>query len=334
MDPGIVLHLNADGMANWRTASRFELYKKLVDLAEASGDTIELRRSERITGDTVSAPGDRRLHFVHGGSINGVGWLNSSLSYLPGFWHIDPDGILANSSARNHCFDPSTVRRHVADSFAQGLRAKFSDRRRSRYDQSVLSDTVPNQCVAVFLQGRHPYANRQSFMPMVEMIKEVLAGSGSFPVLVKPHPLERDIGLDAISQIAEADRYLCVSNANVHDILRQAVAVVSVNSSVTFEGFMHEKPSIVFGRTDHPSLVETVRKRGEFSIKLRSALDRDWDYAGMLHWYFKNHSVRLRSKRFLSTLYQAVRKSGRDPTDYKIFQSLKLSSSQEPYAAK
>jgi hypothetical protein len=320
--PGIVFHLNSDGIKNWRTAPRFELYRKLADLADVYGDPIEIRRIEQTTGAIVNAPSDRSLHFVHGGSVKGVGWLNSSLSYLSGFWHVDTDGILANSSARNYYFDPLKVRRHAADAFARELKAEFSDQRRSRYNQSIVEDNIPEQCIAVFLQGRYPYANKQHFMSMVDMLTEVLAGSDSYSVLVKPHPLERDLGLEAISRVSGTGGRVHLSHANVHDIIQRAIVVVSVNSSVTFEGFMHCKPAIVFGRTDHSSLVETVRNRGEFPQRLKSALERNWDYSGMLHWYFKNHSIRIKSRRFRASIHEAVQRSGRNPADYRIFQTM------------
>jgi hypothetical protein len=309
-------------MENWKTASRFEFYQKLISLAVASGDPVEITRATQTTGIMVNFPRDRNLHFVHGGAVRGVGWLNSSLSYLPGFWHIDTDGVLANSSARNHHFDPTMVRRRAADAFANELRREFSEKKRSRYNQSISIDDVPERFIAVFLQGKYPYANRQHFMSMSEMITEVLMGSDSIPVLVKPHPLERDLGIEAISRVSVEKQRMYVSHANVHDILSRAIAVVSVNSSVTFEGFMHGRPAIVFGRTDFSSLVETVRNRGEFSDKLRSALTRDWDFPGMLHWYFKNHTVRVRSRRFRTRLLEAVQKSGRNPLEYKMFQNL------------
>lgn len=320
MAPRIVFHLNRDGLSNWRTASRFELYKRIADLAEECGDEIEIHPTKQTTGTIVNLPGDNDLHFVHGGSVRGVGWLNSSLSYLEGFWHVDTDGILANSSARNYHFDTLQVRRRAADAFAQQLRAEFVERRRSRYNQKIPGDYLPEGCIAVFLQGRYPYAKRQNFMSMVDMINDVLQGSGSRPVVVKPHPLEADLGLSAIEKVVNNRSNLWITHANVHDIIERAVAVVSVNSSVTFEAFMHNKPSIVFGRTDHPSLVETVRKQGEFATKLADALERKWDYPGMLHWYFGNHSIRVKSRKFLARLQQSVVKSGRDPQNYRIFQ--------------
>lgn len=317
--PKIVFHLTQDGIDNWRAAARFELYKRIADMAADQGGAIEIQRITQTTGSIVNGPGDHDLHLVHGGSIKGIGWLNSSISYLQGFWHIDRDGILANSSARNHHFDPSQVKRRAAEAFFEQLNNEFVRKRFSRYNQREKGTDLPQEYIAVFLQGRYPYIHRQNYFSMPEMLQEVLLGSGSIPVVVKPHPLERSYGLAAVDEVIGAGGRVVVTNANVHDVISKAVVVVSVNSSVTFEAFMNRKPSIVFGRTDHSSLVETVRRPGEFAVKLKGALARDWDYAGMLHWYFKNHTIRINSRRFQSSLTRAIETVGRDPNSYKIF---------------
>jgi capsule polysaccharide modification protein KpsS len=145
------------------------------------------------------------------------------------------------------------------------------------------------------------------------MIKEVVNGSSNYRVVVKPHPLEREYGMQAIRKAWQAGYLFDVTDANVHDVLSAAVAVASVNSSVSFEGFMHEKPAIVFGRTDFQSLVETVRAPGQFAAALAAVQCRDWDFAGMLHWYFKNHTIRVRSRKFERLLASEIRKSGVEP---------------------
>lgn len=309
----IVFHLTPDGLEHWRHASRFEFYRRLYDLASERRVEVVIERIAQSKGEIPRVNEDGDLHFVHGGSVVGSGWLNSSLAYLPGFWHVNPVGILADSPARNHYFLAHSIRRGAADNFFEGLRRKFVEPRSSRYRQEVERSVLPNNCVAVFLQGRYPYLRKQSYMTMENMIKEVVRGSPNNRVVVKPHPLERDYGMQAIRSVREAGYCFDVTDANVHDILDVAVAVASVNSSVCFEGFMHRKPSVVFGRVDFQSLVETVRAPGQFEAALASVQDRDWDFAGMLYWYFKKHTIRVRSGKFERLLALQVERSGVEP---------------------
>jgi hypothetical protein len=259
---------------------------------------------------------DGDLHFVHGGSVIGTGWLNSSLAYLPGFWHVNPVGILADSPASNYSFETNAVRRSAADQFFERLCRRFVEERSSRYRQKIERSVIPDNCVAVFLQGRYPYFRKQNYMTMEDMIKEVVDGCPNHRVVVKPHPLERDYGMQSIDRVRQAGYRFDVTDANVHDILDASIAVASVNSSVSFEGFMHRKPSVVFGRTDFQSLVETVRAPGQFAAALATVRDREWDFAGMLHWYFKCHTIRVRSNKFERLLALQVERSGVEPASF------------------
>jgi hypothetical protein len=309
----IIFHLTPDGLEHWRHANRFEFYQRLSDLASKHGTEVVVERMKQSKGEVSGQNEDRDLHFVHGGSVTGTGWLNSSLAYLPGFWHVNPIGILADSPASQYSFETRAIKRGAADRFFEGLRRRFVKPRSSRYRQEVARTAVPQDCVAVFLQGRYPYFWQQNYMSMEDMIKEVVNGSSNYRVVVKPHPLEREYGMQAIRKAWQAGYLFDVTDANVHDVLSAAVAVASVNSSVSFEGFMHEKPAIVFGRTDFQSLVETVRAPGQFAAALAAVQCRDWDFAGMLHWYFKNHTIQVRSRKFERLLASEIRKSGVEP---------------------
>lgn len=153
---------------------------------------------------------------------------------------------------------------------------------------------------------------------MEEMIGEVLSISRSEPIVLKPHPLEIDFGMEAIKRLDRHRHRFVITDANIHDVLSAARVVVSVNSSATFEGFMHRKPSILFGRCDFPTLVNTVQKSGEFRSAHDRSMQTDWDYPKMLYWYFKNHTVAVRSRKLEKYLANQIRESGLDPEDFGI----------------
>lgn len=263
---------------------------------------------------------DTVLHFAHGASVSGIGWLNSCLAYLPGFWHVNPTGVLANSPAKDLVFDVSHVRAGPANRFLIDLQNRFSKRRASRYWQKSELSVLPNDSIAVFLQGRYPYFQKQNFLSMEKMMREILAGGTGRAIVVKPHPhpLGRDLALAILDKLKGEGHKFIVTDANVHDILEAAAVVVSVNSSVTFEGFMHGKPAIVFGRTDHPDLVVTVAHEGQFSDALDVALNRDWQFAKMLYWYFKTNTIEVRSRKFEGRLFQEIQLAGLDPEYFGI----------------
>jgi hypothetical protein len=312
----IVLHLTVDALENWRSAARFEFYRRLELMAELSGVELLAVRAKKTKGTASPEMEDGNLHIVHGGSINGLGCLNASMAYLPGFWHVNPVGTLADSPASLDVFNPDEVKRRSADVFYEKLQQKFVLARNSRYRQKKSKTELPQNSVAVVLQGRHPYANRQNHMTMEDMIYEVLTATESEVVVVKPHPLETEFGLQAVKKFGTYQSRLVVTDANIHDLLSAARVVVSVNSSVTFEGFMHSKPSLLFGRCDFPSLVNTVRAQGEFASAYEDSLRVCWDYPKMLYWYFKKHTVAVRSRKMKSYLSKQINAAGLKPEEF------------------
>jgi len=316
MHPKIVIHLTLDGLTNWRRAERFELYRRIAEIAHESGTEVEINRLTFSKGHPPEDLIDGNLHIIHGGSVQGRGFLNASIAYLPGYWHLNTVGIHADSPARFCEFDATTVQSGAAKRFYSNLRREFSDRRVSRYWQKKNSTALPGGCIAIFLQGRHPYANKQSYMDMHEMIAEVSCASAGRPVVVKPHPLELDYGMKAIKRVGGISAELSVTDANINDLLAAADVAVSVNSSTTFEGFLHGKPSILFGRSDFSSLTSTTRHKHEFGAILEATLAREWDFPKMLYWYFKNHTLAVRSRKFPFQFANLIAESGLDPVDF------------------
>lgn len=316
MKPRIVLHLTPDALKNWRIAMRFEFYRRLEVIAEEIGIELTAVRAQKTRG--VAHPGmeDGNLHIAHGGKIIGRGWLNASMAYLPGFWHINPYGTLADSPASQDVFSPDDVKSRSAHAFYTKLQQTFSLARKSRYRQKQTITELPKNSVALVLQGRHPYANRQNYLTMEDMISEVLSTTESCPIIVKPHPLEPDLGLEAIKKFSSHRNRIVLTDANIHDVLSAARLVTSVNSSVTFEGFMHAKPSVVFGRCDFPSLVNTVRAQGEFQLAHDKSLHMTWDYPKMLYWYFKRHTVEVRSRKLKNYLSYQISAAGLRPEEF------------------
>ncbi|HLO98938.1 MAG TPA: hypothetical protein VK171_10120, partial [Fimbriimonas sp.] len=75
MKPRIVLHLTLDALTNWRSAVRFEFYRRLAALAEDSGVELTTVRAQKTKGNAPLEMQDGNLHIVHGGSVKGLGWL-------------------------------------------------------------------------------------------------------------------------------------------------------------------------------------------------------------------------------------------------------------------
>lgn len=308
----VVLHLPEAFLGDWRRRRHLELYPRLADAVSARGGRVRVEARTAAMMDGSARPGDGDLHIVENGACHGPGWLNAALAYLPGFWHLDPEGVLADSSARRDTA-PAFGADDAATAFADGLRGRFADRRQSRYRQARERSIVPAGCIAVFLQGPIPYRRGQAFLPAAAMLRAVARGAGGRAVVAKPHPRMPDFGLKAILAAQADGCEILASDANVHDILSAACATVSVNSATAIEGFLHGRPAILFGRADFAALAETCRTAGEFPTALAQALARPRAHDAGLHWYFTRHCLQIDAADFEARLFAILAAGGYSP---------------------
>lgn len=307
----IVFHINPHEAESWRGKRRLALFDRIAAVCETRGAAYAVTvRDPALTKPVPCAP-DGRLHIVEDGNVQGHGWLNAATAYLQDFWHLDPNGILAESSAKGARFDPRGVAKEPANMFFRELRHRFVKTRLSRYGQPRAQDlNVPKDCIALFLQGNIPQKSGQCDLSMQEMIVAVCKGAGSRKVVVKPHPLSPIECAYAIAHAAEAGAVFDVYTGNIHDLLAACVVTVSANSAAAMEGFLHRKPAILFGRADFESLTTKVALPEHFSEALATALSGNWRFARMLYWYFSQYTVQLDAPDFEARLCAIFERSG------------------------
>lgn len=308
--PEVHFHINPRQADAWRGPERLAIFTRLAEMCEAHGLTF--RAIERPWEEMNPREGrpDGNIHIVENGRMQGEGWLNTALAYLKGFWHLDPQGFQAESLACEAVFDPATVDESAARAFFDALHQRFAAPRLSRFAQPrAIATDLPQGAIAIFLQGKGAYRHGRCSLPADRMILAVARGAGGRPVVVKPHPQALEDGAAAIAAAVAAGARITETVANVHDVLAASAVTVSVNSAAALEGFLHEKPAILFGRSDFPSLV-TQAAEADCPQALQAALATHWPYPQMLHWYFSRHTVELAAPDFETRALAAFAKVG------------------------
>lgn len=309
--PEVHLHVNPRDLKDWRGRHRLALFTRLAVMCETLGLTCRAVARNPDEMRRRHAAGDGNVHVVENGRVEGEGWLNAAMAYLRGFWHLDPRGVHAESLASRAVFDASAVDSAAAERFFAELNARFVQRRRSRFHQPrEVAQDLPQDAVALFLQGPSAFFNGRCKLAVEELILAVAQGAGGRPVLVKPHPQVLEDGRAAIARAVAQGARLQVTEANVHDVLAAAAVTVSVNSAVAMEGFLHRKPAILFGGSDFPTLVTQATDAADFSRALETALVAAWDYPEMIYWYFSRHTVELAAKDFETRAFAAFARVG------------------------
>lgn len=308
---GLVFHINLSDLSAWRRARRLTFFQRLAEICEAQGLSYEVRQREASLMRPHRAVPDGKLHIVEDGAAEGEGWLNAALAYLLGFWHLDPQGILADSAARHARFAPRQVDQTEAQVFFRKLRRRFVTPRLTRYNPtSARAADLPVGAIAVFLQGKTPCRNGQCQVDMHEIILAACKGAGPRPVVVKPHPLSLHDCALAISRAAELGARFQLFDGNIHDLLATCAVTVSANSAAAIEGFLHRKPAILFGRSDFESLVTRAHAPEEFPAALEAALAANWRYPKMLQWYFTRHTLEVAAPEFEDRVFAAFASVG------------------------
>ena len=302
----IVLHLPDSYLETFRTRKHL-LYNRIEDVVGPKGGTVEVRG--RPTGRPAA---DSDLHIVDNGRFQRQGYLNSCTAYFEGFWHLDPVGVLAESRTGARIYDPAQIDTVAADRFFAQIHARFAATRRSRYRQARAVVAVPQDAIAVFLQGPSPMKLGHAHCSVEDMLRAVAQAAGGRAVVVKPHPLQQAMGQTQIAEAQAQGHDLTETNANVHDILARASVTVSINSAAALEGFQHGKPAILFGKSDFHHHVQTVRHPDDFASALQAALASKTDYAKALYWYFGLNCLWLEASDFEARLLGILAEAGFD----------------------
>lgn len=150
--PEIVFHINLADVSGWRRNRRLGFFTRVAEICESHALPFSvIRRDPGLTQPNHPAP-DGRLHLVEDGHCQGEGWLNAAVAYLLGFRHLDPHGVLADSSARTARIAPDAVEADKAAAYLKSLRQRFIKPRLSRYNQprTRSADLAPG-AIAVLL---------------------------------------------------------------------------------------------------------------------------------------------------------------------------------------
>ncbi|MEY4984981.1 MAG: hypothetical protein RIR62_3247 [Pseudomonadota bacterium] len=265
-------------------------YRRLLDEFAALGATTEVM--ERDIDRLRRGPEGACFDFVHNGNIRRRQALNLGPAYLGRFHYVDPMGIFFESSIAGMPFRPETIPRDKAAAFVALLREQWVVTRQSRHDQPATRESFGRGHIAVFLQDWSDPVERSRFMDGLQMVETVLSETRGRRVVVKPHP--RNFGLETAeicARLAERHPDVCVTDANLHDILAGAAVSVSISSSVALEGMLHGVPAILFGLSDLHHCAVTVRQASDWPAALDQAIARDWPFEAFLFWFLRRQNV-------------------------------------------
>lgn len=288
---GFTFHLPRSALEKARAGMK-PFYRNLTGgLADLGHDVCLLEHNRDTALATVQS--DQRFHVIDHGRIRHSRVLNAGIAYVYPFWNLDPWGIRAFSSIAEASFDPALVPQQKAQEFFGRLHHRLVKKRASRYPQPTeITGDLPKGSIAVFLQSdAHREVGETCYLSRRQMVETVLDAAGGCPVIVKPHP--RDLALETFEWLDGLTRdwpSLTVSDANIHDILSVAETVVTINSAVGIEAYLHRVSVILCGHADFLHICHTARTPEDLAALLVADLPAQ-PVEAYLYWYFRQNCL-------------------------------------------
>lgn len=279
----------------------------------AVGARVEIRQRDRAALEALGETPD--FHIVWQGRFRHPRLLNTAVAYVFPFWYLDPQGVYGASTVTERRFDPAAQDPTEARAFADRLRKRLVEPRQSRLPQPDVTAPLPKGAIAIFLQGRSEPTERLGYMPEAEMVKTVLSETRGRPVILKPHPLTRDLETFEMLAALKDDPRVIVSFGNIHDILAASAVTVSLCSAVSLEGMMHHRPAVLFGRSDFHHCAETVARAQDWPAALDRALAQARPFDAFLHWFLAEQMLNAGRPDLLLQAAGRIAATGADLTD-------------------
>ncbi|ASM72815.1 MULTISPECIES: hypothetical protein [Roseobacteraceae] len=249
---------------------------------------------------------DAAFHIINHGRFTHARILNAGVAYIYPFWNMDSTGIRAFSSIGGQPFKPAQIEAEAARAFFRKLRARLVGARTSRYTQPEEEADVPDGGTAVFFQSEvHRTVDETMWLDRWEMLQGVLDADRG-PVMVKPHPRDNDPKTRArLKKMAG----VTVTEGNIHDIIAASDRVVTINSAVGIEAYLHRKPVILCGQADFAHIADEARDRATLVDLLRVEPSRR-AYDKYIWWYFAHQCLSTTEPDLATRFLDRVRATG------------------------
>lgn len=249
----------------------------LKQLALRSGDRgLKLKFKRGACNPTVAPPAEDGAKCVSFHSIadrERPGRLHIKESHLRDFVSVDTMGYSGWSSLISEPLDELDT---PSEAFLQRLREQYVAGYFSYAGEAEhgFEAPAPNY-MAVFLQINQDTTQVATRIPLTQLIRilSVWARNHQTHVVFKRHPYCKSFEVALALDREQDSEFVHTSDANIHDIAREAMAVVTTNSGAGFEVLLQGKTVVTTGRCDYQQATIVARNPDRLRRVLNEIVD-------------------------------------------------------------
>ena len=281
MPQKIILHLPAP-VKKSVDAGKHNFFKILRQTLESAGYKTETRVQKKHSG--IIAKFSRSLHIHHIDGAVGPRSVNVRRAHFYPFWSLENAGTRHEPRIASKIFDPASINALDAQAFFNKICVRN------------IPDTPPPMAkdgfVLVALQGRLLTQRKWQYADCKQMIDTILAQDPSRQILIKPHPRESYCADEqAFIRELSAHSRIEITHADTHSLLNHCAYVVTQNSGLAFQGFLFQKPAILFAKSDFHHICQTVKTPDQAADAFAKTLDERPAFEKYIYWYLQLNCI-------------------------------------------
>ncbi len=281
MPKKIILHL-PNALKKSVDADKHNFFKILRRACENVGYKTETKVQKKYSG--VISKFSRNLHIHHIDGAIGPRALNVRRAHFYPFWSLENAGTRHEPRIAGKLFDPASINALEA----QGFFNKICVRN--------IPDTPPpmakDDFVLVPLQGRLLSRRSWQYADCKQMIDTILEQDPTRKILIKPHPREVYSAKEQafINGLAQSRR-ISITKAGTHSLLNHCAYVVTQNSGLAFQGFLFQKPAILFAKSDYHHICQTIKTPDQAADAFAKTLGERPAFEKYIYWYLQLNCI-------------------------------------------
>ncbi|WP_228568778.1 capsular polysaccharide export protein, LipB/KpsS family [Campylobacter sputorum] len=194
------------------------------------------------------------------------------LRYKEGYFHdimffddIGFSGFSSNIDSKK----VNLINQNEANKYFDKIYQTYTVKNLSKYEQTAPQKlNLPKKYLFLAMQTTDDAVMQLSYFEPIDLVKKLVkfTQQNGLNLVIKRHPRCHDKNVDKLFSKISSLKHVFITTASIHQLIKNASAVFTINSGVGFEALMHLKPVVLFGKADYESCCVVCKDIAKLSI--------------------------------------------------------------------